>query len=428
MKLKKLEVNSFGGIHPSSPIIIDFTQSKWIVADGDNGVGKTSLLNALLVACGQLSHTGEKGKNFINNDTNKIDINFSFVGNDRCNYEVRCTKSSFQLTYDGNSVAEPITKMKELLGVVGISPMSIKNKPLNEIVKWLANYSTKGAEEIEKEFDKLKRGIKQYGDARATANKSYKALKEYLEAEPLFNDWEGSEIKYKKEPDIKELSAQLKSAGDKSDKYIQGETKLTGHKARAKQIEEQILSLQKELQEVNTNIRVGEEWLEKNKSAKKDYDDVKKKYDSAAEDVVGFNKWVAVKAKKTEMDDYETLSQQADASEKDLKQQVKELQAEILPDIKGIELITEDITEGGVLKKEGLYYENKNVAQLSETEWYSIVMMIWKKLKVKIVIVDNMQSLGTKGIEWLEKLNNDGAYILAAEMNRESKTLEIKYE
>src|SRR5580765_3919755 len=129
MKLKKLEVNSFSGINPNSPVVIDFSDTKWVKASGDMGVGKTSLLNALLVACGNLSHTGKEGKNFINNETEKIDINFDFVGNDRCNYSVRCTKSSFTLTYDGEVVSEPITKMKELLGVVGVSPMEIKNKP-----------------------------------------------------------------------------------------------------------------------------------------------------------------------------------------------------------------------------------------------------------------------------------------------------------
>jgi recombinational DNA repair ATPase RecF len=159
MKLKKLEVSSFAGINPESPVVIDFTNSKFVTVEGDMGVGKTSLLNALMVACGQLSKDSND-KSFVNNDTGKIDINFSFVGKDRMNYEVRCTKSSFQLTYEGTAVPEPITKMKELLGIVGVSPMEVKHKPLKEIVKWLASYSNKSPEEFEGQLLKCKNGIK----------------------------------------------------------------------------------------------------------------------------------------------------------------------------------------------------------------------------------------------------------------------------
>jgi hypothetical protein len=80
------------------------------------------------------------------------------------------------------------------------------------------------------------------------------------------------------------------------------------------------------------------------------------------------------------------------------------------------------------MKKEGLYLNGKNVTQLSESEWWALVIQIWRKYKVKIVVIDNMQSLGSKGIELLEKLNADGAYILAAQMNREQKSLQINYE
>lgn len=428
MKLKKLEVSSFAGISPHSPVILDFSQSKFITATGDNGVGKTSLLNALLVACGQLSHTGKDGKNFINQDTDKIDINFEFVGKDRCNYVVRCTKSKFELTYEGEAVPEPITKMKELLGVVGVSPMEIKNRPLKEIVKWLASYGSKSAEDFDKQLDKLKKGIKTSVESRASANRSLKGLNEFLENEPMYNDWEGSEKKYIQAPDIKELSRKLTDAGNKSDKFIQNEAKVKAQQLRKEQIDEQISKLNKEAEEVNGNISVGKKWLEDNKTAKKDYDDVKKKYDTAAQDVSDFNKWQEIKRKKLERDEFETLSQKADNAEKELLKEVKELQAEILPDIKGVELITEDTQENGKLIKEGLYWNGKNTAQLSESEFWKLVLEIWRKFKVKVIVIDNFQSLGTMAVEILERLEKDGAYILAAEMDRKTKSLNINYE
>lgn len=425
MRLKTFEVNSFAGINPNSPVVIDFTQSKYVVGEGDMGTNKTSLINALLVACGQLS---KDNKNFVNLQSGKIDINFDFVGKDRLTYNVRVTKSLFTLTYEGEALPEPITKMKELLGVVGVSPMDIKNSKLQDVIKWLSGYSNKSPEEFEKQARKFKDGIKLAKEGRAAANKVFKAMKEYLEAEQMYNEWEESEKKYIKEPDIKELSLQLKQAGDKSDKYIQNETKVGGQKTRKKQIEDQIALLQKELTEVDSNITVGDDWLQKNSTAKKDYDTVKKSYDNAAQDVADFNKWKEIKQKKADMDEAETLSQQADSKEKELQQQMKELQAEILPDLKGVELVMEDTHEDGKILKEGLYWNGKNVAQLSESEWWSVVLEIWKKYKVKIVVIDNAQSLGSAAIERLEKLAKDGCYILAAEMNREKKELQISYE
>jgi hypothetical protein len=424
MKLKTLEVKAFGGINPNSPVIIDFSKSKWVVAEGDNGLNKTSLLNAMLVACGQIA----RDKDFVNNETQKIDIDFEFVGNDRYTYQVRCTKSQFSLTYEGEAIPEPITKMKELLGIVGVSPMAIKEKPLKDIVKWLSSYSTKGAEEYEKQFIKLKDAIGKCRTSRADANKVLKGLVEYLDNEPMFKDWEGSEKKYSESPDIKQLSSDLQKAGNKSDKYIENEIKVKGQVERKTQLEQQIAQLQKELGTVEENITIGNVWLEQNKDAKKEYDQVKKKYDTAAQDVVNHNKWQEIKAKSEEKNQWETASQRADTKEKELLQEVKVLQAEILPDIKGVELITEDTYDNGSLKKEGLYMNGKNVAQLSESEWWTLVLSIWRKYKVRIIVIDNYQDLGSMAVDILEKLNNDGCYILAAEMNREQKSLQIEYK
>lgn len=432
MKLKKLEVTSFGGINPSSPVVIDFTQSKWVLADGDQETHKTTLLNAMLVACGQLS---KDNKNFVNKDTNKIDINFEFVGNDRLTYQVRCTKSLFSLTYEGVTVAEPITKMKELLGVVGVSPMSVKTKSLSEIIKWLSSYSTKSAEEFEAQIKKIKDGIKSAKDGRAGSNKSLKGINEFLNNEPLFLDWEGSEKKYIKAIDVKELSQQLDLAGKDSDKLIRAEETLKNLKSDSLSLEKEIeqikinLSLkEQDLSSVNKRIISGQKFVDENKSVKKLYETIKAKYDNAHTELGNYNKWIDIKKKKKEGDEFETLSASFDAKEKSLLIELKNFQAEILPDIKGIELITEDTHEDGIVKKEGLYLNGINAAQMSESEFWKLVMEIWRKFKVRIVVIDNYSSLGSKAVEVLEKLHKDGAYILAAEMNREQKSLEISYK
>lgn len=426
MKLKKIEVNSFAGINPHSPILLDFTQSKFIHVSGDQGLGKTSLINALLVACGQLS---KNDKDFINLESGKIDINMEFVGKDRLTYAVRCTKSSFQLTYEGALVPEPIAKMRELLGVVGCSPMEIKSKPLKEIVKWLSSYSNKSAEEYDAEMKKHKDGLKANRDTRAAANKSAKGLAEWLESEPLFQNWEASSKKYVKAVNIKELSEELDAAGKKSDSYLRAEAKLKQLKERQESLIQQIAGLQAEVAEVEKSITVGSNYIKDNKSAKSDYDKVRERYDNAYKEMSAYNMWQQVKEKKKQKDEFEKAATNADNAEKEIIQKVKDLQAEILPDIKGVELVTEDeVDERGRVTKEGLYWEGKNVSMLSESEWWKIVICIWKKYRVKIVVIDNFSSLGSGAVEMLQNLVKDGAYVLAAEMDRQQKTLQINYE
>jgi DNA repair exonuclease SbcCD ATPase subunit len=428
MKLQKLEVKSFGGINPKSPIVLDFTESRWITASGDFGTRKTSLLNALLVATGALSHTSKDGNNFINTDSETIDVNLTFIGKDKNSYEVRATKSRFELKYEGKGVVQPLTKMRELLGVVGTTPMPIKNGKLSDIIDWLASYSNQNADEFRTKLSRLKDGIKKSRNSRAEANKIAKAMKEYLENEEMYNDWEGSEKKYSEEPKLKELSAKLQTARTNSEMYARNEVKVSNVKDRKKKIEEEIAALNKELNEVELNIKTGEEWLESNKEVQSDYDQAKEKYDNAALDLSNYNQWQQIKQKKADMDTAETLSQNADIKEKELLREVKELQKEILPDVKNVELVTEDDFVDGVLVKEGLYWEGKNAAQMSETEFWNFVIMVWRKYKVKVVVIDNFQNLGSKAVELLEKLHKEGAHILASEMDRETKELQISYE
>lgn len=425
MKLKKLEVTSFAGISPHSPIVLDFTQSKFVHVTGDQGVGKTSLINALLVACGQLS---KSDKDFINLESGNIDINMDFIGKDKLPYNVRCTKSTFKLTYEGASVPEPINKLQELLGVVGVSPMDIKVKPLKDIVKWLSSYSNKSAEEYERDMKKFKDAITAHRNTRAAANKSSKGLGEWLAQEPLFQKWAESEKKYLKRPDIKDLSEQHTAAGVKSDKLLRAEEKLKNFKNRKISLQEQIDSLTREMGEVDEGITKGSEYVTANKSAKKDYDEIKEKYDNAYKDLNAFNMWQQVKEKKKEKEEFEEIALRADKGEKDTLQKVKDLQAEILPDIKGVELVTEDTFENGKKVSEGLYWEGKNVNQLSESEWWTVVMSIWKKYRVKIIVIDNFSSLGSGAVGLLQGLVKDGAHVLAAEMDRQQKSLQISYE
>lgn len=424
MKLLRLEINAFKNISPDAPVVVEFP-TKITKVKGDNGVGKTSFGEAVLVGLGALS---KENKDFINKDSGKLDVGLSFEGKDKKEYYVKVTKSRFELKYKGESLPEPVAKMKELVGVPGVSPMELKSAPLKTIVKWLSTYTTKGAEEFEKRMSKLKEGIKLSKVSRADANRAAKGLREYLNSEELYLNWEKSEATYKNKVDIKFLSAQLDAAGKRSDNLIKAQEKLRQLKERDASICAQIEALQNEQEEIRKSIKTGEKYVEDNKDAGKEYTEIKKQFDSVSHKAIAYEKWQDIKRKKSELDEFETLSQQADAKEKELLEEVKELQAEIIPDIKGVSLVLEDEYEDGkLLRKEGLYRGGVNVAQMSETEWWAICMEVWKKNKVKVVVIDNLQSLGTLAVENLTKLAKEGCYIFAAEMERGVKELIIEH-
>lgn len=430
MHFNKVKVTDFGGINNGAPVIIDLGSKAWVTAGGDNGAGKTSLLKAILVSVGALS---KDNKAFINNDSDNLEIDTNFVGNDRLTYDVRVTKSQFKLMYEGENLPEPISKLKELIGVVGVSPMEIKEKPLKDQIKWIASYSNIDEALFEKKMNKIKNDLKVAREARASANKSFKGLTEILNDNPLFTNWEKSEKKYAKKIDITKLSKELTDAGLASDKYLQAETKLKGLKESKPKLEQriedlkaQLLAAETELTQLDTSIANGNKYLDENKNAKKNYDEVKARYDASASEAVQYDRWQDVLRKKKEMDEYETLSQRADATEKKLLQEQKELQWEILPDIKNVEFVLEDYHEDGKIVKEGMYWDGKSTAQMSETEWWDIVMKIWEKFKVKLIVIDNFQSLGSMAVKTLERLHKAGATIFAGEMKRGVKELVIE--
>lgn len=421
MKLLNYRVGAGGQFTPDTSVYIVFEPGKATKLTGDNKTGKTTIVDLLLLNTATLGGD-DLIKKLVNKDTGTLEAELEFVGNDRLKYKTRITKSQFILEYEGEKLPEPKEKTRQLLGAVGVNPMAIKNAPLEDVVKWLAAYTTRGVDEYQKEYRRIKDGVKGYKEARATANKQYKALRETIGEEVTEQAWQRNEAKYGKKQDIKALAEKLDDAGKRSDNLIKAETKLKELKTRR----EQLLA---ELAEVDEKIKTGETYVEKNKAAKTDYDNIRQEYQSAAVYAAKYEWWQQTKRKKAEMDEYETAAQLADAKEKELLDDLKKLQAEIIPDIRGAEFLLEDEIENGkVVRKEGLYYNGFSLPQTSESEFFELVMKIWKKNKVKIVVIDGFSNLGSAAVDMLNKLKKDGAYILYTEMRRGQDKIEIELE
>lgn len=438
MKLKKFVINSGGKFNPAKngPVVIDFSKSKMVGATGDEAAGKSTLLDLFLMACGQNGGT-KVVEALKNKDNDEIDVDLSFVGNDKSDYEVKVKDGRLTIKKDGEKQSSPGELIREQLGIVGANLSSLKNADIDTIVKELSKFSPVSPEQFNKKMKEFKDGQKKAKETRATANKGAKGAGQFLYEEGYADDkgeliekaWVEAEKKYAKEPDIADLSKKLKAAGDKSDKFIENKSKVTAQKERKTQIEQQMKALQKELDTTNDNIAIGEKWLTANETVQKDYDAIRKQYDNAAKDVADYNKWQIVKQKKTEKDEYEQISIRADKTEKDLIAKQQELQWEVIPDIAGLEIILTDTHEDeGEQKKAGFYIKGMSSAQMSATEWLTAIIKILKKNKVPVLVIDDASQFGTSLMKTLEDMVKQGCYVLYAEMHRGVQELEFEYK
>ena len=257
----------------------------------------------------------------------------------------------------------------------------------------------------------------------AAANKEAKARRTMLSESGYINEsgdlvemvWVAAEKKYAKQLNIKALSEKLDEVGKRSDKLLQAETKL-------KELKTQEQELLAKLAEVQSAIAKGEKYVEENKGAKKEYEAVKTEYDNAAQFAVEYEAFQTAKRYRDEMYEYEQIAQTADAAVQTAEQKKKELQWQVIPNVRNAEIVIEGTPE----KPAGFYVDGFNIRQQSDTQYLTSIVKILRKLGVKIIILDNLATFGSDFVELIAKLSKEGMYFLLSEMRRGSE-LTIEY-
>lgn len=134
--------------------------------------------------------------------------------------------------------------------------------------------------------------------------------------------------------------------------------------------------------------------------------------------------WKRIKQLKIDMDQYETLVQDADAKKDKLKMDLMKVTKKYLPEIEGLEI---KIATGMDDEEEGIYYNNKTMAQLSESELWSLFFQIWEQKQVRFVFIENVSSLGTDAVGVLNMLAENGVKIFASMMDRKKGSMKISF-
>jgi len=440
INLKIVSIESFMGIDRSNPVVLDlekhYSKGKNITTlAGNQGTCKTSTINALLFALG--ANFDFDKDNLINLTDGTLNLESEFEA-DGEQYRVKASKSRFLLEkfYQNTGKAgkwvpesSPKETLRQLIGNLGLSPMFLKSQDGAKQIEWFRK--TFSDEENSKKEETIKNNLAKLTPARREAYKEYTRLKNVLTSSDLYINWEDSEKRFSKEVKIEEAKTKVELLKKGADDYVRAEDKLEMIKRdieRKKDViellKQQLGQAEKDLVDLQDKKVVGEQYLAANVMVKTEYQEAEAAYMDINRVLLEQQDWKRIKQLKIDMDQYETLVQDADAKKDKLKMDLMKVTKKYLPEIEGLEI---KIATGMDDEEEGIYYNNKTMAQLSESELWSLFFQIWEQKQVRFVFIENVSSLGTDAVGVLNMLAENGVKIFASMMDRKKGSMKISF-
>lgn len=438
--LKRFEAKDFLGINSDNPVIIDFTEArknqKVVKLTGDQGAGKTSTMTGIMYLMGAAFNIDNK--NFKNLKDNTIDLNLDFEY-DGEKYNVTASGATGRIVLkkfmkEVNkfiTLNEPKALLREIFGNLGISPMFLRELSGKKQIQWFKD--TFGDDpKISKKEEELVKSIDTLFAQRRDVNRDIKALKGALDVNPLYQDYERSQEKFKAAPNAKKEKEELDSLQAKMNEYNKARTGLDGLKQTVKSCEQDIEELEEKLKEkkklletASKRVADGEAYIKENKNIEKDYNAANEAWMKLSKTLADYEQWKDVVKKEKEYLQMVDASQQADGQLDDLRKKLLELTEKYLPKIKGLEI---RVKTGLTDEEEGIYYEGKTLAQLSESELWQLFVQVYEAKGVQFVFCENINALGSNAISILNSLVKAGASVFASEMDRTKKEMSITFE
>lgn len=436
LTLVRCKAGPFQGIDASRPVVIEFPKIQKgkkgrpiTLINGDQAVGKTSFLHYLLYVTKQ--NFGVKVSDMVNLPADALSGEFEFKQNDET-WKVVITKTTFKLfryfEVDKENKGwipqgSEDTNLKKLIGNVAISPMKLKVDDGKKQVDWLFKMLNVPPAVIE-QAKKLSGRIEEIGKTRAASRKDYEFLKKDLGEDPLFINWEDSEIKFAEIKTIEILQKKFENVTARRNLLNEGKEKLLRLEKQMEEKKAEIKKMLEELRDLRLRKIKGDKYIQENEPVEKEYQDVQQEFITISKYLAEQGAWKMVQEKKKEMDEFETLIQRANTSEANLKKQKRTLLKDMLPDIPGLEIHTEDSIDG---TKTGIYLDGKNPVQLSESELFDLYFKLCRAQDVTMVVIENITDFGTDVIKTLNEMAKAGVYVWATQMERGRKELTIEF-
>lgn len=444
------------GIDKDNGLVIVFPNGyNYVQFEGDQEVGKTSIIECIKEAAGGIASSDTVHQGVDEEGKPKADKKYleKFYGTDGGLYELRVTKTTIaleqiELDEDGNPVLdkkgkeirsirkEPKTLLQKIVGAAGISPMTLKEMNGGQQVKWLRSLYNLDLE-VETFEEKLKQDFNTTYQSRTSANREYDRYAKILSDNEYYKKYEEWQ-KYFEAVTFEDLKASVDGVIRKKNTYDQALIRVEAIKDSIEKInidiedfEEQIKSIMSKIavkqqaKEVELEkLKIGLQFIEANKEAPNEFiaiTDKIKETDNYGAHRVNFDNMVNMKKTMDHnADEKIRLTSRLDELAKTKKDYVKKFS----PVIPGFEVLIADEED----KREGLFYKNKSLAILAESELWELATQLWKELNVKIIYVENVSSLGSGAIQkFNEFLSQGGCYIFGTKMNRAEDNLKISF-
>lgn len=443
LTFKRLKTGPFQGIDKDNPIIVEFpnvspkTKRRPITKlSGDQGLGKSSLVNSLLYAVGH--NFGIKQENFLNLESEKTisgEVEFVSAGQ---TWKVRYSKTKFELfrLFEADDdltwlpQGEVKTQLKRLVGNVAVSPIKLQVEDGKKQVDYLFDMLNIPVE-IRDQSKDISGKIEIASSTRAKSNKEYNFLKKSLDEDPMYMAWEASEIKYKERKTLDSVKAKLDAAEQEKRQLVQAREKLTSiaqkitdKKSEIALLEEKLAKEKAELKLLEDANKRGQDFVAKQSHVEQNYERVYREYTEITDYQVQQRRWENVKKQAQEMGEYEELVKNANTSIDNLKKKKRDLLKKVLPEIDGLEIVTDDEIDG---LKTGVYLHGRNPLQLSESELFDLYLKLCQSQGVTMVVIENITSFGSNVIQTLNTLAKSGVYVWATEMRRGQRELKIEF-
>lgn len=479
LKFQSLGIEMFAGIGPKTKVKVEYPKEvditedlkevdnenglviifpegyQYIEIEGNQGVGKTSLIECIKEATGgeaqaNTEHiTMEEGKMPVTDKKYKD----RFWGSDGNLYNLRVTKSTITLErIEVDEHGEPIknakgkenasimktpkTMLQQIIGPAGISPMALKNMNGAKQVAWIRSLFNLDveAQKLELEIkDKYEKAYK----ARTQANNEYNRLENVLSSNDYYiraEHWQ----KYFDETKYEDLEKKVSGVIEKKNQYdnaIAGiptlKTQAVTLKTDIDDLQEQIRQLQlkldaktADLKTLSDRIAAGEKWIEENKGVVEDFENLADARKEASEFKAHEQAFKNMQEEKKNMDHQADEKIRLTHLVDEYAQLKKNYIKQFTPEIEHFEVCIKDEGE----PREGLFYKGLPLAILAESELWELATQLWKAMGVKIIYVDNVSSLGSGAIaKFNDFLSSGGAYIFGTKMNRNEDALKISF-
>lgn len=449
LRMLSLNVEAYGGLAKTdskdTTLAITFPKDKNLIGfTGNNAVGKTSALRAVLSLLGY-----EEPDNAINSEVKNKKASLTFQKGENT-YTVNMTKSGFSVSMENadgqqSKLATPKESLIKLVGKVSISPMDLKALSGKKQIEWLRQNSNWTKAQSDKE-NILKEERKRVFDKRTGTNTEAKRIEtellasEYYIKNPADKSIIVSEMFTANAAlvaampgDTVEVKKEFDDATARKDNFVKATNALDSMKMTAqlqqdeiKRLEQVLAAAKETLKNTESRIIDGEKWIADNSNVLDEYEIAKTKFMEFSNIQSCRREMDQLQFKYEKMEECLQSSITATARIDEIDVELRSLVKDLTAGIEGLE-----IEIGGLIdnkREEGIYYNNHTMQELSESELWSLYLLLMEKQNTQVVIVENLPSLGTKAIETLNWFANErGGTVFFSAMERKQDTLKVEF-